>query len=86
MLLSALVASLPPLLLAIMIAVFRVAPWRSAIAGAAADAAFPAALNPISPCGSCMEWLRKINEVNPDFTIITFPNSELDTAYLDPVG
>src|SRR5580765_7584207 len=34
-LLSALVASLPPLLLAIMLAVLRVAPWRSAIAAAA---------------------------------------------------
>ena len=35
-LLSALVASLPPILLALMLAVLRVAPWRSAIAGAAA--------------------------------------------------
>jgi len=35
-LLSALVAALPPLLLAIMLAVLRVAPWRSAIAGAVA--------------------------------------------------
>ena len=34
-LLSALVASLPPLVLALLLAVFRVAPWRSAIAGAA---------------------------------------------------
>src|SRR5436309_1849554 len=32
---SALVASLPPLLLAILLAVVRVAPWRAAIAGAA---------------------------------------------------
>lgn len=36
MLLSALVASLPPLLLAVMLAVLRVAPWRSAIVGAGA--------------------------------------------------
>jgi lactate permease len=35
-LLSALVASLPPILLALMLAVWRIAPWRSAIAGAAA--------------------------------------------------
>ena len=34
-LLSALVASLPPLLLALMLAVWRFAPWKSAIAGAA---------------------------------------------------
>src|SRR5215510_11263478 len=32
---SALVASLPPLLLAVLLAVLRVAPWRSAIAAAA---------------------------------------------------
>ncbi|MEO6223170.1 MAG: L-lactate permease [Vicinamibacterales bacterium] len=34
-LLSALVASLPPIMLALLLAVLRVAPWRSAIAGAA---------------------------------------------------
>ena len=34
-LLSALVASIPPLLLALMLAVWRFAPWKSAIAGAA---------------------------------------------------
>jgi lactate permease len=33
-LLSALVAALPPILLAIMLAVLRVAPWKSAIAAA----------------------------------------------------
>jgi len=33
--LSALVASIPPLLLALMLAVWRFAPWKSAIAGAA---------------------------------------------------
>ena len=35
-LLSALVASLPPILLAVMLAVMRVAPWKAAIAGASA--------------------------------------------------
>ena len=35
-LLSALVASLPPILLAVLLAVLRVAPWRAAVAGAAA--------------------------------------------------
>lgn len=35
-LLSALVASLPPVLLAVLLAVMRVAPWRAALAGAAA--------------------------------------------------
>jgi lactate permease len=34
-LLSALVASLPPLLLAVLLAVLRIAPWRAAIASAA---------------------------------------------------
>ena len=37
-LLSAIVASLPPLLLALMLAVWRFAPWKSAIAGAASAA------------------------------------------------
>ena len=33
-LLSALVASLPPVLLAVLLAVLRIAPWRAAMAGA----------------------------------------------------
>jgi cytidine deaminase len=28
-------------------------------------------LNPISPCGACNEWLKKIAEVNPDFAVLT---------------
>jgi hypothetical protein len=31
--------------------------------------------NPLGPCGSCIEWLKKIAEVNPDFKIITFTDS-----------
>ena len=27
------------------------------------------ALNPLDPCGACMEWLKKIAEVNPDFSV-----------------
>ena len=25
--------------------------------------------NPLDPCGACMEWLKKIAEVNPDFKV-----------------
>ena len=27
-------------------------------------------LNPIKPCGACMEWLKKIAEVNPRFSVM----------------
>jgi cytidine deaminase len=29
-------------------------------------------LNPLRPCGACNEWLKKIAESNPYFTILTF--------------
>jgi hypothetical protein len=52
---------------------------------AATDAAFPAALNPISPCGSCMEWLRKVTEVNPDFRCVTFTDISCERVFIKPV-
>jgi hypothetical protein len=42
-------------------------------------------LNPLAPCGSCKEWLKKIAEVNPDFTVVTFSNSALESIYVDPI-
>ena len=45
----------------------------------------PVALNPIAPCGSCMEWLRKISEVNPDFRIITFTDISCDKIFVKSV-
>ena len=44
------------------------------------------ALNPLDPCGACMEWLKKIGEVNPDFRIVTFANSSCDQVYIRPIG
>ncbi|CEM27920.1 unnamed protein product [Vitrella brassicaformis CCMP3155] len=33
-------------------------------------------LNPIAPCGVCDEWLQKIQEESPGFSIVTFTTSE----------
>lgn len=38
--------------------------------------------NPISPCGACMEWLRKISEVNPDFRVVTFSDSSCESVFV----
>jgi cytidine deaminase len=42
-------------------------------------------LNPLAPCGSCKEWLKKIAECNPDFKVITFTSTSLDNVFVDPV-
>ncbi|KNC75871.1 hypothetical protein SARC_11610 [Sphaeroforma arctica JP610] len=42
-------------------------------------------LNPLDPCGSCMEWLRKIAEVNPDMKIVTFDSSSCERLYVKNV-
>jgi len=39
-------------------------------------------LNPIAPCGACTEWLKKIAEVNPDFTVVTFTDPSCKRLYL----
>ena len=38
-------------------------------------------LNPLAPCGACMEWLRKIAEVNPDFRIVMFDDADGERAH-----
>eukprot|EP00299_Pterocystis_sp_00344_P019004 c9465_g1_i1.p1 GENE.c9465_g1_i1~~c9465_g1_i1.p1 ORF type:complete len:547 (+),score=122.93 c9465_g1_i1:158-1642(+) len=43
------------------------------------------AMNPLGPCGACMEWLRKVAEVNPDFRIVTFTNTRCDHVFVNPV-
>ena len=43
------------------------------------------ALNPLAPCGACMEWLKKIAEVNPDFKVITFSDTNCEHAYIAPI-
>ncbi|KAL1527955.1 hypothetical protein AB1Y20_009326 [Prymnesium parvum] len=44
------------------------------------------ALNPLDPCGACMEWLKKIAEVNPDFMVLTFTNTACEKVYVTPIG
>ena len=44
------------------------------------------ALNPLDPCGACMEWLKKIAEVNPDFVVLTFTNTACEKCYTTPIG
>lgn len=45
----------------------------------------PVHLNPLPPCGSCSEWLKKIAEVNPDFKVITFTDISCNTAFVKSV-
>eukprot|EP01134_Creolimax_fragrantissima_P005343 CFRG5343T1 len=42
-------------------------------------------LNPLGPCGSCMEWLKKIAEVNPDMKIVTFLDSSCQRVFVKNV-
>ena len=44
------------------------------------------ALNPLDPCGACMEWLKKISEVNPDFSVLTFTSTNCEKVYVTPIG
>jgi len=41
--------------------------------------------NPLLPCGSCSEWLRKIKEVQPDFRVITFSDTSLTSVIIQSV-
>jgi len=47
---------------------------------------FEGELNPISPCGACLEWLKKIAEVNPAFKVVTFPNSKCEEAFVSEIA
>ena len=55
------------------------------MAPAVAAKAVPVALNPIAPCGSCMEWLRKIAEANPDFKVLNFTDISCTRVFIKPV-
>ena len=44
------------------------------------------ALNPLDPCGACMEWLKKISEVNPDFKVLTFTSTSCEKIFVTPIG
>lgn len=54
-------------------------------AGTASGNSAPVHLNPLPPCGSCSEWLKKIAEVNPDFKVITFTDISCNTAFVKSV-
>ena len=41
-------------------------------------------LNPLSPCGACHEWLKKIAECNPYFQIMTFTDENCNGVYVTP--
>ncbi|KAH9257751.1 hypothetical protein BASA81_004217 [Batrachochytrium salamandrivorans] len=42
-------------------------------------------LNPLGPCGACMEWLKKITDVNPDFKVMTFVDHTCDQVFVREV-
>jgi hypothetical protein len=42
-------------------------------------------MNPLKPCGACLEWLKKIAEVNPSFSVITFTDSECKGVYVEEI-
>ena len=44
------------------------------------------ALNPLDPCGACMEWLKKISEVNPDFRVLNFTSTSCEKVFITPIG
>jgi cytidine deaminase len=40
-------------------------------------------LNPLKPCGACMEWLKKIAEKNPEFRVATFTDEGCRGIYTE---
>ena len=43
-------------------------------------------LNPLKPCGACMEWLKKIAEKNPEFRVATFTDEKCRGIYTEFVS
>lgn len=43
-------------------------------------------LNPLKPCGACMEWLKKIAEKNPTFRVATFTDESMSGIYTEYVS
>lgn len=43
-------------------------------------------LNPMGPCGSCEEWLKKIAECNPCFSIVTFSDVQLKEVIIQKLN
>jgi len=46
------------------------------------DEAVERDMNPIDPCGSCSEWIKKIAEVNPDFKVVTFTSNACSEVFV----
>ena len=42
--------------------------------------------NPLSPCGACNEWLKKIAEIQPDFRVVTFTDEFCSNVYVNEVN
>lgn len=42
-------------------------------------------MNPLKPCGACHEWLIKIAEVNPQFSVVTFTDSQCCGIYVEQI-
>ena len=42
-------------------------------------------MNPLKPCGACLEWLKKIAEVNPEFLIVTFTDINCEGVYVEQI-
>jgi hypothetical protein len=58
---------------------------RNASDGSGVTVEILKASNPLAPCGSCMEWLRKIAEVSPEFRILTFTDISCERVFVKPV-
>ena len=39
----------------------------------------------LGPCGACREWLLKVAEVNPDFSVLTFEDEDCTKTYIETI-
>lgn len=42
-------------------------------------------MNPLGPCGACLEWLKKLAEVNPDFRVVMFEDTSCSNVFVRSV-
>jgi hypothetical protein len=61
-------------------------PQNAAGGGRVDAAAVSRGLNPLKPCGACVEWLNKIAEVNPGFKVIMFTDVTCEEVYVKNVA
>lgn len=43
-------------------------------------------MNPLKPCGACLEWLKKIAEVNPSLSVVTFTDANCNGVYVEEIS